>query len=266
MDDFENAEQERSLDGESFDFAELETRLTADLDAELSDLEWLKEDREMIGNPDSLGSVVLDVVWDQFVMQIGAVAGEDFIKENRGLKLDLSEEAHFQKTKNFAKGNIATHNTIIDYQQRYDDWQSNFVKDSDGKVVMHDTRIPKRDKDGNIIIGSDGKPIMKQVETLVKGARAPYDEERKKRGLVGSAERGTDMDETVSVSEIIRDPSANAHMTQKERIEFDLSEKNLNEMDSRWNRSKGETPTNEWLDNTNSKGQKPQEILVQLQF
>ena len=77
MDDFENAEQERSLDGESFDFAELETRLTADLDAELSDLEWLKEDREMIGNPDSLGSVVLDVVWDQFVMQIGAVAGED---------------------------------------------------------------------------------------------------------------------------------------------------------------------------------------------
>ena len=66
MDDFENAEQERSLDGESFDFAELETRLTADLDAELSDLEWLKEDREMIGNPDSLGSVVLDVVWDQF--------------------------------------------------------------------------------------------------------------------------------------------------------------------------------------------------------
>ena len=44
----------------------------------------------------------------------------------------------FQKTKNFAKGNIATHNTIIDYQQRYDDWQSNFVKDSDGKVVMHD--------------------------------------------------------------------------------------------------------------------------------
>lgn len=261
MDDFENAEQERSLDGESFDFAELETRLTADLDAELSDLEWLKEDREMIGNPDSLGSVVLDVVWDQFVMQIGAVAGEDFIKENRGLKLDLSEEAHFQKTKNFAKGNIATHNTIIDYQQRYDDWQSNFVKDSDGKVVMHDTRIPKRDKDGNIIIGSDGKPIMKQVETLVKGARAPYDEERKKRGLVGSAERGTDMDETVSVSEIIRDPSANAHMTQKERIEFDLSEKNLNEMDSRWNRSKGETPTNEWLDNTNSKGQKPQEIF-----
>ena len=50
-------------------------------------------------------------------------------------------------------------------------------------------------------------------------------------------------------------------MTQEERIEFDLSEKNLNEMDSSWNRSKGDTPTNEWLDNTNSKGQKPQEIF-----
>ena len=84
---------------------------------------------------------------------------------------------------------------------------------------------------------------------------------RDSRGLKGSREKGTAMDETVSVAEIVRDPAANAHMTQEERIEFDLSEKNLNEIDSRWNSSKGDTPTNEWLDNTNSKGQKPQEIF-----
>lgn len=228
---------------ESFDFDELEKKLQNQLEEELADMQFLAEEKEKIGSPDNLGNVIMDVVWEQFLNQVAVTAGEDFIKENRGLHLDLRKEAHIQTTENFAEGKIATHNTEIDYQKRYDDWQSNFVKDENGNVVTHQTRSGKEEA------------------TLVKGARKPYDDERKKRGLVGNAEKGTDMDETVSVAEIIRDPSANAHMTQEERIEFDLSEKNLNEMDSSWNRSKGDTPTNEWLDNTNSKGQKPQEIF-----
>lgn len=228
---------------EYFDFDELEEKLQSQLEEELADMQFLAEEKEKIGSPDNLGNVIMDVVWEQFINQVAVTAGEDFIKENRGLHLDLRKEAHIQTTENFAEGKIATHNTEIDYQQRYDDWQSNFVKDENGNVVTHPTRSGKEEA------------------TLVKGARKPFDDERKKRGLVGNAERGTDMDETVSVAEIIRDPSANAHMTQEERIEFDLSEKNLNEIDSSWNRSKGDTPTNEWLDNTNSKGQKPQEIF-----
>lgn len=246
---------------ESFDFDELEEKLQSQLEEELADMQFLAEEKEKIGSPDNLGNVIMDVVWEQFLNQVAVTAGEDFIEENRGLHLDLRKEAHIQTTENFAEGKIATHNTEINYQERYDDWQSNFVKDSDGKVVMHDTRIPKRDEDGNIIIGSDGKPVKKQVETLVSDYRKPYDEVRNSRGLKGSKEKGTAMDETVSVAEIVRDPAANAHMTQEERIEFDLSEKNLNEIDSSWNSSKGDTPTNEWLDNTNSKGQKPQEIF-----
>lgn len=228
---------------ESFDFDELEEKLQSQLEEELTDMQFLTEEKEKIGSPDNLGNVIMDVVWEQFLNQVAVTAGEDFIKENRGLHLDLRKEAHIQTTENFAEGKIATHNTEIDYQQRYDNWQSNFVKDENGNVVTHQTRSGKEEA------------------TLVKGARKPFDDERKKRGLVGNAEKGTDMDETVSVAEIIRDPAANAHMTQEERIEFDLSEKNLNEMDSSWNRSKGDTPTNEWLDNTNSNGQKPQEIF-----
>lgn len=228
---------------ESFDFDELEEKLQSQLKEELADMQFLAEEKEKIGSPDNLGNVIMDVVWEQFINQVAVTAGEDFIKENRGLHLDLRKEAHIQTTENFAEGKIATHNTEIDYQQRYDDWQSNFVKNENGNVVTHQTRSGKEEA------------------TLIKGARKPFDDERKKRRLVGNAEKGTDMDETVSVAEIIRDPSANAHMTQEERIEFDLSEKNLNEMDSSWNRSKGDTPTNEWLDNTNSKGQKPQEIF-----
>ena len=228
---------------EFLDFDKLEEKLQSQLGTELADMQFLIEEKEKIGSPDNLGNVIMDVVWEQFLNQVAVTAGEDFIKENRGLHLDLRKEAHIQTTENFAEGKIATHNTEIDYQQRYDDWQSNFVKDENGNVVTHQTRSGKEEA------------------TLVKGARKPFDYERKRRGLVGNAAKGTDMDEPVSVAEIIRNPSANAHMTQEERIEFDLSEKNLNEMDSRWNRSKGDTPTNEWLDNANSKGQKPQEVF-----
>ena len=224
---------------ESFDFDELEEKLQNQLEEELADMQFLAEEKEKIGNPDNLGNVIMDVVWEQFLNQVAVTAGEDFIKENRGLHLDLRKEAHIQTTENFAEGKIATHNTEIDYQQRYDDWQSNFVKDENGNVVTHQTRSGKEEA------------------TLVKGARKPFDEGRP----TGSVEKHTDMDHTVSAAEIIRDPAANAHMTKDEQIAFANSEANLNEMDSSLNRSKGDKSMTDWLDNPNSSGQKPDEIF-----
>lgn len=224
---------------ESFDFDELEEKLQSQLKDELADMQFLAEEKEKVGSPDNLGNVIMNVVWEQFLNQVAVTAGEDFIKANRGMHLDLRKEAHIQTTENFAKGKIATHNTEIDYQQRYDDWQSNFVKDKNGNVVTHKTRSGKEEA------------------TLVKGARKPFDEGRP----AGSAERHTDMDHTVPAAEIIRDPAANAHMTKEEQIAFANSDANLNEMDSKLNRSKGDKSTKEWLDNPNSKGQKPDEIF-----
>lgn len=224
---------------ESFDFDELEEKLQSQLEEELADMQFLAEEKEKIGNPDNLGNVIMDVVWEQFLNQVAVTAGEDFIKENRGLHLDLRKEAHIQTTENFAEGKIATHNTEIDYQQRYDDWQSNFVKDENGNVVTHQTRSGKEEA------------------TLVKGVRKPFDEGRP----TGSVENHTDMDHTVSAAEIIRDPAANAHMTKEEQIAFANSDANLNEMDSSLNRSKGDKSMTEWLDNPNANGQKPDEIF-----
>ena len=224
---------------ESFNFDELEEKLQSQLEEELADMQFLAEEKEKIGNPDNLGNVIMDVVWEQFLNQVAVTAGEDFIKENRGLHLDLRKEAHIQTTENFAEGKIATHNTEIDYQQRYDDWQSNFVKDENGNVVTHQTRSGKEEA------------------TLVKGARKPFDEGRP----TGSVENHTDMDHTVSAAEIIRDPAANAHMTKEEQIAFANSDANLNEMDSSLNRSKGDKSMTEWLDNPNANGQKPDEIF-----
>lgn len=224
---------------ESFDFDELEEKLQSQLEEELADMQFLAEEKEKIGNPDNLGNVIMDVVWEQFINQVAVTAGEDFIKENRGLHLDLRKEAHIQTTENFADGKIATHNTEIDYQQRYDDWQSNFVKDENGNVVTHQTRSGKEEA------------------TLVKGARKPFDEGRP----TGSVENHTDMDHTVSAAEIIRDPADNAHMTKDEQIAFANSDANLNEMNSSLNRSKGDKSMTDWLDNPNSSGQKPDEIF-----
>lgn len=224
---------------ETFDFDALEEKLQGQLENELADLQVLTDEKEKIGSPDELGKVIGNVVWEQFLNQIAVTAGEDFIEANRGLTLDLRDEAHIQTTENFANGKIATHNTEIDYQQRYDDWQSNFQKDENGTVVTHKTRS------GN------------EEATLVKGARKPFDENRPS----GSKEKHTDMDHTVSAGEIIRDPAAAAHMTKGEQVDFANSDANLNEMDSSWNRSKGDKSMKEWLDNENSKGQKPDDIF-----
>lgn len=222
-----------------FSFDELEAKLHSDMDEQLSDIEFLKKDRHKIGNPENLGNTVMSIVWEQFINQMANTVGEDFIRENGGLTLDLSNDAHIQTTDNFKEGKIASHNNKIDYQERYDDWQANFQKDQNGKVATHKTRSGKEDA------------------TLVKGARKSFDDGRPS----GSVEKKTDMDHTVSAGEIIRDAATNAHMTKKEQVAFANSEVNLNEIDSSLNRSKGDKSTTEWLDNPNSSGQKPNEIF-----
>lgn len=232
-------EEWAELDSDAVNFDDLESKLESELEEQMSDLEGLEHDREKIGNPDTIGETVMNVVWEQFINQVGVIAGEDFIKENQGLTLDLRDDAHIQTTDNFAKGKIASHNTKIDYQKRYDDWQSNFVHNENGNVVTHSTRTGK------------------QEATLVSGARGPFDKGRPK----GSAEKGIDMDHTVSAGEIIRDPATNAHMSKEEQIDFANSNANLNEMDASQNRSKGDKSMTDWLDNPNKNGQKPDEIF-----
>lgn len=224
---------------DSFDLDELEEKLQNELTLDLEEISFLEQEKEKIGNPDALGNVIKNVVWEQVCNQIGVKAGEDFIKENRGFTLDLRDSAHMQTTENFAQGKIATHNSEIDYQQRYDDWQANFQKDESGNIITHTTRMGTEEAN------------------LVKEARIPFDCGRP----TGSSKNNTDVDHIVSAAEIIRDPAANAHLTKEEQISFANSDVNLHEMDSSLNRSKGDKSVSDWLDNPNSKGQKPSEIF-----
>lgn len=130
---FDLTENEQNFDwdvmnetNDSFDFDELESKLESELESELAtklaDLECFEEEKEKIGNLDNLGETIKGVVWEQFIKQIAVTAGEDFIKENNGLHLDLRDEAHIQTAENFAQGKIATHNHISreKLEQNYD--------------------------------------------------------------------------------------------------------------------------------------------------
>lgn len=225
---------------DSFDLDELEEKLQSQLEKEFTDLEFLADEKNKIGNPDNLGNVIKEVVWEQFMNQIAVTAGEDFIEENNGLKLDLRNEAHIQTTENFANGNIATHNTKIDYKERYDNWQSNFQKDANAEYKTKNFRYNEEQQvwEKHDTRSGSWKKVLKN------GARDDFDKGRP----TGKNTNNTNMDHTISAAEIIRDPAANAHMTREEQIAFANSEKNLNLMDSAANQSKSDSTMSEWLD------------------
>lgn len=236
---------------ESFDFDELEEKLQNQLEEELVDMQFLAEEKEKIGNPDNLGNVVMDVVWEQFLNQIAVTAGEDFIKENRGLHLDLRKEAHIQTTENFAEGKIATHNTEIDYQKRYDEWQANFQRNEDGSIRKRKDQRTGKMKEVLRVRDRKKDPSGENYNTNYN-AREPFDKNRPK----GSAQ--TNIDEIISVAEQLRDPEANAHLTKDEIVAFDNSDINLNPMDAAANQSKGDSTMTEFLESERD-GKKPAE-------
>lgn len=221
------------FDAEDMDFAQLESQLEAELDSQMEDLKVLEEEHDKIGNPATIGETVKNVVWEQFINQVGVIAGEDFIRENRGLTLDLRDSAHIQTTENFEKGKIATHNDKIDYQKRYDDWQANFQRNEDGSVKMERARI-----------------TGEQQAKLKNGARQYLN------GPSGSASMHND--HTISAAEIIRDPEANAHLSREEQHDFATGSINYKPLDSSTNESKGDARMDDWL-NHERNGQRPAE-------
>ena len=217
---------------------DLQSSLQVELNDILDELSTIEEDREKLQNNKYLEEAIQDIIWDQVQNQLAVQIGEEFIKDNNGQKLDLRKDAHIQTTENFEKGKFASHNREFNYQERYDKWQDNFVRDNLGNIQTHTTRS------GRI------------VNTLTKEARRPFDKGRP----TGSKEKGTQMDHTVSAGEIIRDAKTNAFMTKEEQIAFANSKANLYEIRSEINQAKGDQSTTELLDNPNSKGQYAREV------
>ena len=230
--------QSSNIEIEYDELLNLENSLENNLKDLIKDIEKIDLDREKLQNNEYLQESIENIVWEQVQLQLAAQIGDEFIKENNGQTLDLRKEAHIQTAENFEKGKFATHNRDVNYQERYDTWQNNFVKDNLGNIQTHSTRSGKI------------------VNTLTKEARKPFDTGRP----TGSKEKGTQMDHTVSAGEIIRDPKANAFLTKEEQIAFANSKANLNEIRSEVNQAKGDLSTSELFDNPNSKGQYAREV------
>lgn len=134
-----NVEELDGLDENSFYLDELEEELQEQLDFEMSEFEFLKKEKDKIGSPEALGETIKGVIWDQFMNQVSNIAGEEFIKENGGMTLDLRDEVHIQTAENFENGKIATHNYISKEQleKNYDRYKNTSHKDFRKKYVNH---------------------------------------------------------------------------------------------------------------------------------
>lgn len=260
---------------EPFNLDELEAKLERELEDEFADMQFLQEEKEKIGNPDHVGDVIMGVVWEQFLNQMAAKAGEDFIKENNGLHLDLRKEAHFLTAENFEHGKMPTHNPNAQtYQQRYDAYRSDFQTDPKQEVKMsknmrynEDTKTYERyDKKTDSWVNktryNEDTKVWEDWDTradgwkkrLAPGARDTFD--TRTADQIGSA--AVAKDHTISAAEQIRDVEAAAYVDRETRQEFAKSDVNLNDLDARANSSKNDSTMEEWL-NSEKDGKKPSE-------
>lgn len=234
---------------ENFDLDELEAKLQSQLEDGLSGLEFLEEEREKIGNPDNLGAIIQNVVWEQFINQVASTAGEDFIEANRGLNLDLRTEAHVQSVDDFEKQNYATHNAYVDYEARGEEYRSNFYTDPSVKPN------PKQNQEQRYNEQTGVWETFDHVDGEWKKAlkpdyRKPYEEDRSKDRKNKFGSKTINKDHQVADATIARDAEAGAYMTTDEKVSAANSENNLYDLDSAANQSKSDHDGEKWVKHT----------------
>lgn len=250
-------------ENDSFSFEDLQSNLESQMEEHLSDFSDIDMDFENIGDTNSLGDMISTVVWDQFINQIGVIAGEEFIKENKGFNLDLGNSAHIQTGENFEKGKIATHNNEIKYQDRYDKWGENFYKDPNNEYFIKANENIKNTESAGYKFNIKtsvweqkirGKWKIKLVDEKKHSYRDEFDYGRP----TGSAAKNTAMDHTVPVSEFVRDSRMNAFVEKDQQLKLANSENNLNEIDRSANSSKSDSNAEDFL-NSKRDGKTPDE-------
>ena len=214
--------QVNDLDIDYEDLLQLENFLENNLKDVVEHIDQLDLDREKLQNNEYLQESIENIVWEQVQLQLAAQIGEEFIKENNGQTLNLRKDAHIQTAENFEKGKIATHNRDVNYQERYNIWQDNFTTNKKGERVL------KTD------------------------AREFFDKGRDK----GSG--AVHKDHTVSIKEQLNDIEMSTFFSKEEVKEFANSSKNLHDLDSSANMSKGDKTMKEFLDSERN-GLKPEE-------
>lgn len=191
---------------EFFDFDELEKDLQSQLDEDLSDLEFLKEEKEKIGNPDTLGEIILNEIWIQFGNQIG---------------LDMTNET---------------------LNQKYDREHQGETYDDIGKEVMQDPKYKKANNEmkeqqisGNLKDEYTGKNINQNDKANldhVVSRKELYENARRKQAGIDTKDLAN-MDENLKATNESLNKSKGAKSideytdpAKREQREKDLREQN----------------------------------------
>lgn len=189
---------------ESFDFDELEEKLQSRLEDEFSSFEFSKEEKEKIGNPDTLGKVIFDEVWKQFGTQIG---------------LDITNE------------------TLI---QKYDREHSGESYEDIGKRIMQDQRYKDAVKDmkeqqqaGNLKDAYTGKNINRNDNANVdhvKSRKEIYTDPRRKQAGINTEELANKTENLKPTNESLNKSkgknSIDEYIGSREEREKDLRKRN----------------------------------------
>ena len=189
---------------ESFDFDELEEKLQSQLEEEFSKLEFLKDEKEKIGNPDALGKVMLDEVWKQFGNQIG---------------LDMTNET---------------------LNQKYDREHQGETYDDVGKKVMQDPKYKEANKamkeqqqSGNLKDEYTGKNINQNDNTNldhVVSRKELYENARRKQAGINTEDLANKDENLKATNESLNKSkgakSVDEYISGREQREKDLREQN----------------------------------------
>lgn len=189
---------------ESFDLDELEEKLDNQLSEELSNLEFLEEEKKKIENPDALGKVILNEIWTQFGNQIG---------------LDMTNETLNQKYDREHQG------------ESYKDVAKDIMQDS--KYKQANKAMKEKQKSGKLRDEYTGKKIRKNDTANldhVVARKELYENRRRKQAGI-STKSLSNKDENLkatneSLNKSKKEKSVGEYTANRERREKDLIKQN----------------------------------------
>lgn len=191
------------FEAEDANFDELEETLQNQFEEAFADFDFLKKEREKIGNPDSLGQIVQDEIWKQFSNQIG---------------LDMTNE------------------TLI---QQYDREHPE-TYDEVGKKVMQDPKykeanknMKERQKAGNLKDEYTGKNLSPNEQANldhVVSRKEVYENQRRKQAGLSTEELANKDENLVPTNENLNksknDKAVKDYLATQEQRKKDLIEQN----------------------------------------
>ena len=191
------------FEAEDANFDELEASLQNQFEEAFADFDFLKEEREKIGNPDSLGQTVQDEIWKQFSNQIG---------------LDMTNETLIQQYDR-------------EHPETYDEVGKKVMQDPTYKET--NKNMKEQQKAGNLkdeYTGKDLSPNEQANLDHVVSRKEIYENQRRKQAGLSTEELANKDENLAPTNENLNksknDKAVKDYLAKQEQRKKDLIEQN----------------------------------------